>query len=80
MPTQVRGMPAALSVPTSPGPYSGHVEMPTNRIPCSCSCSWSVIREGAGDDCLSRLTFPNRSCPCVRAHREAALAAAGAAL
>ena len=80
MPTQVRMMPAALSVPTAPGPYVGHVVMPTNRIPVACSCSWSVVRTGPGYACLSRLTFPNRSCPCVRAHREAALAATGAAL
>ena len=64
---------------TSPGPSAGHVEMPTNRIPCYV-CTWVVVQSGTGDSCRSRLKIRSSSCTFLRAHREMALAAAGAAL
>jgi len=30
------------------------IEMPTLAIPCSCSCTWTVVRPGPGMACISR--------------------------
>jgi len=40
------------------------IEMPTLAIPCSCSCTWTVVRPGPGMACISRLSYRNSLCIC----------------
>jgi len=45
------------------------IEMPTFTIPSDYSCSWTVVRAGAGMACVSRLSHVNALCPAQRQHQ-----------
>jgi hypothetical protein len=41
---------------------AGSIRMPTNQIPCNCTCTWVVVKPGPGMECLSDLRYRNSIC------------------
>jgi hypothetical protein len=75
-----RAEPVLVAVKHGAGFPTVRIETPTNRIPVSCMCTWTVVRPGAGMACRSVLRYINTLCPYrhIRDAERAAMAAEGA--